>query len=54
MTQRLIVGVTGASGAAYAVALMRLLARTNVETHLVVTEAGAEVLSTETSSSPPR
>jgi 4-hydroxy-3-polyprenylbenzoate decarboxylase len=51
MTERIIVGITGASGAAYGIALLRLLARTSVETHLVVTEAGAEVLLTETGSS---
>ena len=38
MTNRLIVGVTGASGAILAIETLRQLARTGVETHLVVSK----------------
>ena len=36
MRRRLVVGVTGASGAVLALEVLRLLARTDIETHLVV------------------
>lgn len=39
--RRLIVGISGASGALYAVRLLELLRETDVETHLVVSRAGA-------------
>jgi 4-hydroxy-3-polyprenylbenzoate decarboxylase len=48
MTRPVIVGITGASGAAYGLALLDLLARLGVETHLVVTAPGAQVLEHET------
>jgi 4-hydroxy-3-polyprenylbenzoate decarboxylase len=38
--QRLIVGISGASGIIYGVRLLELLRGTNVETHLVVSRAG--------------
>jgi flavin prenyltransferase len=40
MTQRLVVGITGASGALYGVRLLERARRLEVETHLVVTPAG--------------
>ena len=39
-SKRLIVGISGASGIIYAVRLLELLRETDVETHLVVSEAG--------------
>ena len=40
MTQRLVVGITGATGAAYGLGLLRRARQLGVETHLVVTAAG--------------
>ena len=40
MTQRLVVGITGATGAAYGVRLLQRARALDVETHLVVTPAG--------------
>jgi len=39
-TQRLVVGITGATGAVYGVQLLRRARELGVETHLVVTPAG--------------
>lgn len=44
---RLIVGVTGGSGAIYAVALLKILQELNIETHLVVSKTGARVVEHE-------
>ena len=46
---RMIVGVSGATGIAYAVTLLRTLRRLDVETHLVVTAAGERTRAYETS-----
>lgn len=40
MTQRLVVGITGATGAAYGVRLLQRARELGVQTHLVVTPAG--------------
>ena len=40
MTSRIVVGITGASGAVYAVRLLRRLKAVGQETHLVVSPAG--------------
>ena len=40
MTQRLVVGITGASGAVYGVRLLQRTRTLGLETHLVVTPAG--------------
>ncbi|MGQ9681315.1 MAG: UbiX family flavin prenyltransferase [Anaerolineae bacterium] len=46
---RLVIGITGASGATYGVRLLQVLrGRPGVETHLVVSEAAATILPTET------
>ena len=37
---RLIVAITGASGSIYGVRLLELLSAQNIETHLVISEAG--------------
>lgn len=44
---RLVIAITGASGAAYGVRLLELLAPQDVETHLVVSKAGERTISEE-------
>jgi 4-hydroxy-3-polyprenylbenzoate decarboxylase len=46
--QRLIVGITGASGAIYGVRLLRLLQPTAIETHLVMSKSAKIALAQET------
>jgi 4-hydroxy-3-polyprenylbenzoate decarboxylase len=48
MARRLIVGMTGASGAIYGVRLVQALAETGVETHLVVSKWAQQTLEHET------
>ena len=50
--RRLIVGITGASGAIYGVQLLEALHALQVETHLVITEAGCTTLALETGRTP--
>jgi flavin prenyltransferase len=45
---RLIVGITGASGAIYGVRLLELLRATEIETHLIISRAGQTTLAAET------
>ena len=45
--KEIIVGITGASGAAYAVRLLKFLHEKGILTHLTITEAGAIVLQKE-------
>lgn len=45
---KLIVGISGATGAAYAVHLLRTLKGLGVETHLIISRWGAKTLETET------
>jgi 4-hydroxy-3-polyprenylbenzoate decarboxylase len=45
---RLIIGISGASGAAYGVRLLQLLQKTNIETHLIVSKWGVRTLAEET------
>jgi polyprenyl P-hydroxybenzoate/phenylacrylic acid decarboxylase-like protein len=47
MSQRIVVGITGASGAIYARRLIELLVRQGVQTHLVVTPLGQRLLHDE-------
>ncbi|MGQ0734138.1 MAG: UbiX family flavin prenyltransferase [Acidobacteriota bacterium] len=47
--QRLIVGITGASGSIFAVRLLERLQASGVDTHLVVSQWGARTLAHETS-----
>jgi 4-hydroxy-3-polyprenylbenzoate decarboxylase len=47
--RRLIVGITGASGAIYGVRLLELLRTTDIETHLIMSRAGQTTLAAETS-----
>lgn len=46
--KRLVVGISGASGAPLAVALLKALRSTEIETHLVVTPGGERTLLQET------
>jgi 4-hydroxy-3-polyprenylbenzoate decarboxylase len=46
---RLIVGISGASGAIYGVRLLQALRKARVESHLVITRAGQMTLTQETS-----
>jgi 4-hydroxy-3-polyprenylbenzoate decarboxylase len=47
--RRLIVGITGASGAVYGVRLLELLRATDIESHLIISRAGQTTLAAETS-----
>ncbi len=46
--RRLIIGITGASGIAYGVRLLELLAPTSVETHLVISKSAELTMGLET------
>ena len=46
---RLIVGITGASGAIYGIRLLQVLSNLKIETHLVISEAGEQNIEYETS-----
>jgi len=47
MTQRIVIGISGASGAMYARRVIECLARAGVQTHLVVSPLGQRVLHDE-------
>ncbi len=47
-TKRIIIGITGASGALYALHTIKALLSNGVEVHLVISEYGAYVLENET------
>jgi len=46
--KRLIVGISGATGAIYGIRLLEVLAKSSVETHLVITEAAQKTILMET------
>ena len=46
--QRLVVGISGASGVRIAIRLLQYLASTSIETHLVVSEAAEQTILQET------
>lgn len=46
--KRLIVGISGATGAIYGIRLLEVLAKSNVETHLVISEAAQKTILMET------
>jgi polyprenyl P-hydroxybenzoate and phenylacrylic acid decarboxylases len=47
-----IIGISGASGAGYGIRLLEILKETEIKTHLVMTKAAAEIISTETDYDP--
>lgn len=52
VTTRLVVGISGASGAIYGVRLLEVLKSKGVETHLIITPWGEEMIRVETDMSP--
>ncbi|MDJ0780993.1 MAG: UbiX family flavin prenyltransferase [Desulfosarcinaceae bacterium] len=46
--KRLIVGISGASGAIYGIRLLEFLSKTDIETHLVISEAANKIIQMET------
>lgn len=46
--QRIIVGISGASGATYGVTLLEMLRRAEIESHLVISRSGERTLAHET------
>lgn len=46
--KRIIVGISGATGAIYGIRLLEVLSKSNVQTHLVVTEAAEKTILMET------
>ncbi len=46
--KRIIVGISGATGAIYGIRLLEVLSKSNVETHLVITEAAEKTILMET------
>lgn len=47
MKKRIVVGISGASGSLYALALIKALLSPGIEVHLIISEMGARVLSHE-------
>jgi len=47
--KKLIVGISGATGAIYGIRLLEVLSKSDVETHIVITEAAQETILMETS-----
>lgn len=48
MTRRIIIGISGASGVIYGVRLLSILKEIDIETHLVISEAGKKNIEIET------
>ena len=48
MKRRIIIGISGASGVIYGVETLRLLADQDIETHLIISEAGKRNIEIET------
>ncbi|MGZ3515430.1 MAG: flavoprotein, partial [Thermodesulfobacteriota bacterium] len=46
--RKLTVGISGATGAIYGIRLLEVLSKSNVETHLIITEAGENTIRMET------
>jgi 4-hydroxy-3-polyprenylbenzoate decarboxylase len=47
--KRLVVGITGATGAIYGIRLLEFLSRSEIETHLIVSTSAEKTISMETS-----
>ncbi|MDB4533223.1 3-octaprenyl-4-hydroxybenzoate carboxy-lyase, partial [bacterium] len=45
--ERIVVGVTGASGSVYAIRLLQVLVKAGYETHVVISPSGAAVIKQE-------
>ncbi|HDZ91954.1 MAG: UbiX family flavin prenyltransferase [Deltaproteobacteria bacterium] len=52
MTERIVIGISGASGVIYGVKLLNLLSQMSVETHLIISEAGKRNIEIETEYEP--
>jgi flavin prenyltransferase len=52
MAKRIVIGITGASGVIYGIRMLELLRDTDIETHLVVSEAGKKTIEIETAFKP--
>lgn len=52
MIQRLIIGISGASGAIYGIELLKALAATDIETHLVISRTAQITIAHETPYTP--
>jgi 4-hydroxy-3-polyprenylbenzoate decarboxylase len=52
LTPRLVIGISGASGAAYGIRMLEILRPTPVETHLVISRAGRMTITQETDLAP--
>jgi len=48
MKQRLVIGISGATGAVYGVRMLEVLRETDIETHLVISDAAEKTLLLET------
>ena len=48
MKRRIVIGISGASGVIYGIEILRLLADKDVETHLIISEAGEKNIEIET------
>ena len=48
MTQRLLIGISGASGIVYGIRLLEVLQHSDIETHLVVSKSAEMTLGMET------
>ncbi|SPD73403.1 3-octaprenyl-4-hydroxybenzoate carboxy-lyase [uncultured Desulfobacterium sp.] len=48
MSRRIVVGISGASGVVYAVRMLKLLKDCEIETHLIISEAGKRNIEIET------
>lgn len=52
LTPRLVIGISGASGAAYGIRMLEILRPTPIETHLVISRAGRLTITQETDLAP--
>jgi flavin prenyltransferase len=50
--KRLVVGISGATGAIYGIRILEFLSKTDVETHLVVSRSAEKTIRMETSLDP--
>lgn len=48
MTRRIVIGISGASGVIYGIETVRLLADQDIETHLIISDAGKKSIEIET------